>query len=300
MKDRLQQFMFEHTAVRGEFVTLNEAWESILANQSLPLAVANVLGELLAAAVLLAGNIKFRGTLIMQIQGDGPVRLLVAECDSDMRIRATAKLAEGAVIADDAALTQLVHVNGQGRFVITVDLTDKAPGQLPWQGIASLDGRNLSEVIENYMLNSEQLSTHIRLAANERVCTGLLLQKLPGKTGEDGLSQNTEEDDFAWAHFVALGSTLTRDEMLDTDIDILRHRLYWEEDVFLFEPWELTFFCSCSIEKVRDMFRMLGEAEVTSALEEQDGQLTVECDFCGNSFHFGTEDIHRLFAPDAA
>ena len=296
MKDRLQQFMFEHTAVRGEFVTLSDAWEQIQANHSYPPAVTRVLGEMLAAAVLLAGNIKFRGALIMQIQGDGPVRLMVAECDSEMRVRATAKLAEDSIIADDATLTELVHVRGQGRFVITVDLSDKAPGQLPWQGIASLEGKDLSEVIENYMLNSEQLNTHIRLAANERVATGLLLQKLPGKTGEDGLSQNTEEDDFAWEHFVALGSTLDREEMLDTDIDILRHRLYWEEDIFLFEPREPVFFCSCSLEKVKDMFRMLGKAEISSALEEQNGQLAVECDFCGNSFHFGADDIERIFA----
>jgi molecular chaperone Hsp33 len=298
MKDRLQKFLFEHAAVRGEFVDMEKAWKQVLANHTWPLSVTRLLGEMLSAAVLLASNIKFNGSLVMQIQGDGPLRLIVAECDSALSVRATAKIAEGATIPDDATFQELVHANGRGRFVITLDMNEKVPGQLPYQGIVSLEGESLAEVIENYMQQSEQLNTCIRLAANNDVSRGLLLQKLPEKTGEDGLSQQTEEEAHAWDHLVALSSTLNRDEMLVTDIDTLRHRLFWEEDMRMFDPEEPVFSCSCSLQKVRDMFRLLGEAEINSALDEQGGNLTVNCDFCGKTYHFDKVDVAGIFAEN--
>lgn len=298
MKDRLQKFLFEHAAIRGEWVDLTKAWKQVQANHAYPPPVTHLLGEMLSAAVLLASNIKFSGSLIMQIQGDGPVRLLVAECDSGLNIRATAKLADDAVIADDATFHDLVYANGQSRFVITLDMNDKAPGQLPYQGIVSLDGESLAEVIENYMQQSEQLNTCIRLAADSTVSRGLLLQKLPEKTGEDGLSRKTEEETSIWEHLVALSSTLKREEMLSTDIDTLHHRLFWEEDIQFFEPQQPVFYCSCSRQKVEDTLRMLGKTEVDAALEEQEGNLAVRCDFCGKAFHFDKVDITQIFAEN--
>ncbi len=296
MKDRLQKFLFEHASVRGELVDLTEAWKQIQANHDYPSAVINLLGEMVSAAILLASNIKFNGSLIMQIQGDGPVILLVAECDSNLHIRATAKLAEGAVIAENATLQELVHAKGRGRFVITLDMNEKIPGQLPYQGIVSLEGENIAEVIENYMLQSEQLNTCIKLAANETVCRGLLLQKLPEKTGEDGLSKQSDSETQMWEHLVALSSTLKKEEMLNTDIDILKHRLFWEEDILSFEPRHPVFSCTCSREKVDDMLRMLGENEVNHALNEVDSSLTVNCDFCGQAYHFDKIDIAKIFS----
>jgi molecular chaperone Hsp33 len=300
MKDRLQKFLFEHTAVRGEWVDLAEAWKQVQAHHSYPPPVSRLLGEMLSAAVLLASNLKFNGSLIMQIQGNGPIRLLVAECDSSLRIRATARLAEDAVIPHDATFRQLLHAQGQSRFVITLEMADKTPGQLPYQGIVSLEGESLAEVIESYMRQSEQLSTCIRLAASDTVSRGLLLQKLPEKTGEDGLSQETEEATMAWEHLLALASTLKEDEMLGTDIDTLQHRLFWEEDVLSFEPQQPVFSCGCSRRKVEDMFRMLGEIEISEALKEQDGKLTVNCDFCGRAYHFDQVDIARIFAENTS
>lgn len=300
MKDRLQKFLFEHAAVRGELVELTDAWKQVQANHAYPPVITNLLGEMLAAAVLLASNIKFNGSLIMQIKGDGPVSLLVAECDSSLQIRATAKLVEDAVISDNATLRQLVHANGRGRFVITLDMNDKLPGQLPYQGIVSLEGDSLSEVIENYMLQSEQLSTRIWLTADHSVSRGMLLQKLPEKTGEDGLSHKTEEEEQVWEHLVALSSTLNREEMLSTDIDTLQHRLFWEETILSFEPQKPVFSCRCSRQKVTDMLCMLGKSEVQEALEEQNGNLTVNCDFCGKAYIFDTVDITQIFAEDTS
>lgn len=296
MKDRLQKFLFENASVRGELVDLKSAWKQVQENHHYPPAVTNLLGEMLSAAILLSSNIKFNGSLIMQIQGDGPVVLLVAECNSNLQIRATAKLADNAVIADNATLRELVHVHGRGRFVITLDINDKVPGQLPYQGIVSLEGNSIAEVIENYMQQSEQLSTCIKLAANESVCRGMLLQKLPEKTAEDGISHKTETETEIWEHLVALASTLHKEEMLAADIETLRHRLFWEQNIVVFEPLHPVFSCTCSRQKVNDMLRMLGEQEVNSSFDENNTSLTVNCDFCGQSYQFDKIDVAEIFA----
>lgn len=300
MKDRLQKILFEHAAVRGEFVDLTATWQQIQENHAYPPAVRHLLGEMTAAAILLAGNIKFNGSLIMQIQGDGPVTLLVAECDSSLHVRATAKMAENTVIPDDATLRQLVNANGRGRFVITIDIHDKLPGQLPYQGIIPFEGDMMADVIENYMQQSEQLNTRLWLAANDSVARGFLLQKLPGETGKDGLSHDSEEAANAWDNLVALSSTLGRNEMLNTDIDTLRRRLFHEEDIRLFDPAYPRFSCHCSRQKITDMFRMLGKAEIHEALESEGGRLAVNCDFCGKTYHFDQADIAQVFSENPA
>lgn len=161
MNDRLQKFLFQHAAVRGEFVELSKSWSQMQSHHHYPLPVTRLLGEMIGAAILLSGNIKFNGSLVMQIQGNGPVRLLVVECDSAMKIRATAKLDETAVIHGNETFTDLINAHGKGRFVITLDPHEKNPGQRPYQGIVSLEGDSIAQVIENYMKQSEQLDTHI-------------------------------------------------------------------------------------------------------------------------------------------
>jgi len=183
MNDNLQKFMIEDAGVRGELVELSDTWQQVLTRHNYPPAVKVILGELYAASILLSANLKFDGTMIMQIYGDGPIKLMVVECDSALRMRATAKLADHAVIADDANLHDLIHAHGEGRFIITLDPNDKQPGQQAYQGIVPLEGDSISTVIENYMLRSEQLDTKIWLAADDKVARGMLLQKLPSIGG---------------------------------------------------------------------------------------------------------------------
>ncbi|MES2932103.1 MAG: Hsp33 family molecular chaperone HslO, partial [Pseudomonadota bacterium] len=260
-----------------------------------------LLGEMLAAAALLSANLKFNGAIVMQIHGDGPVRLLVVECNADLTLRATAKLAPDAIIPDDAGLPELVHAHGNGRFVITLDPKDKMPGQQAYQGIVPLDGDNVATVIENYMLRSEQLDTKLWLAANDSVARGLLLQKLPNEGGIDafgGHNRDPENAQETWNRSVLLASTLKRDEMLVTDIDTLMRRLFWEETIRVFDPAHPSFHCSCSREKVGSMLKMLGQPEIDSALAEL-GSLGVNCDFCGQHYDFDKVDCAQLFASDA-
>lgn len=294
--DTLQKFIFEQAAVRGELVELSETWRHVQSHRTYPDAVRNVLGELMAAAALLSANLKFNGSLIMQIHGDGPLRLLVVECDAELKMRATAKLAPDAVIADDATLPQLVNVNGNGRFAITLDPKDKLPGQQPYQGIVPLDGDTVSTVIEHYMLRSEQLDTKLWLAADGTVARGMLLQKLPVEGGAEISEEAALE---TWNRTVALGSTLGNEELLHTDTGTLMRRLFWEETIRVFDPQEPQFSCSCSRDKVGNMLKMLGQEEVDSALADL-GKLAIDCDFCGQHYEFDSVDCTQLFVADTS
>ncbi|MGZ5200649.1 MAG: Hsp33 family molecular chaperone HslO [Telluria sp.] len=295
--DTLQRFIFENAAVRGELVEVSNAWQEIQARHSYPNAVRAVLGEMVAAAALLSANLKFNGSIVMQIHGDGLVRLLVVECDADLRVRATAKLAPDAEVADDATLTQLFNQHGKGRFVITLDPQDKMPGQQPYQGIVPLTGDDMATVMENYMLRSEQMDTKLWLAADDKVARGLLLQKLPRHSNaQDQVKQATEEEDQeTWIRAVSLASTLKRDEMLVTDIATLMKRLFWEETLRVFDPAHPSFHCTCTREKVGEMLKMLGQEEVDSALADL-GTLSINCDFCGKHYGFDKVDCAQLFA----
>jgi molecular chaperone Hsp33 len=298
-KDLLQRFIFDNAAVRGELVEISHVWREIQARHDYPKAVRALLGEMVAAAALLSANLKFNGAIVMQIHGDGPVRLLVVECDANLRLRATAKMAGDAAIPDDATLTDLLNVHGKGRFVITLDPLDKVPGQQPYQGVVPLDGEDIATVIENYMLRSEQMDTKLWLAADDKIARGLLLQKLPrNSSAEDQVQQASEEEDLeTWNRAVILGNTLKQEEMLSTDVQTLLRRLFWEETIRVFDPVHPEFFCSCTRERVGNMLKTLGREEVDSALADL-GELSINCDFCGKHYKFDKVDCAQLFAAD--
>lgn len=294
MLDTLQKFMIESSLVRGELVEISDTWQQIQARRDYPPAVRTMLGEMLSAAALLSANLKFNGSIIMQIHGDGPVQLLVVECDSSLRVRAMAKLRENAVVTEDATLQQLVNQQGNGRFAITLDPNDKLPGQQAYQGIVALDGDTVATVIENYMMRSEQLDTRLWLAADANVARGLLLQKLPS---DGGIDLKLADDSDTWNRAVMLASTMQNSELLETDIMTLMQRLYWEETLRVFEPRHPSFHCGCSREKVGDMLKMLGKEEVDDALTEL-GLLAVNCEFCGQDYSFDRVDCVQLFATE--
>ena len=286
--------MFENSLVRGELIEISDAWQQVQSRRTYPSVVSAILGEMMAAAALLSANLKFDGTIIMQIHGDGPVQLLVAECDAALRLRATAKLREDAEISEQAGLQELVNANGEGRFAITLDPTDKQPGQQAYQGIVALEGESVATVIENYMMRSEQLDTRLWLAADDKVARGLLLQKLP----DDGGTLAPLADADAWNRTVTLASTLNQQELLSTDIMTLLQRLYWEETVRVFDPRHPTFHCGCSREKVGNMLKMLGREEIDSALADL-GKLDINCDFCGQYYLFDPVDCMQLFSLES-
>jgi molecular chaperone Hsp33 len=292
--DKLLKFTFHNAPVRGEVVRLEEAWQAMIEHHGYPAPVMRLLGEMTAAAALLASNIKFSGSLIMQIHGDGPVQLLVVECQSDLRLRATAKIRTDATIAPDAGMRELVNVSGQGRCAITLDPTDRLPGQQPYQGIVSLRGNSIAQAIENYMRQSEQLESRLWLAANERCCAGVLLQKLPG---DGGRASGTDVD--AWERTTTLAATLTTHELLSVAPDTVTRRLFWQEQLDHYRPAVPRFECRCSRDRIGRMLLSLGRAEVDSIIAEM-GSVEVTCDFCNARQAFDAIDVTQLFRTGSA
>lgn len=292
MKDLLKKYLFADRTIRVQTANLTKTWTDGRHHQQYPKVVENLLGELCAAAVLLASNIKFEGSLILQIQGDGPISLLVVECDSDLRVRATVKLRQELVILDNYTFQDLVNPNRSGHFMVVLDLKDRQEGQQAYQGIVALEGNSVAEVLENYMRSSEQLETYIRLAADDDKATGILVQRL---AVSGGISVDKAAADENWERVGHFMQTVSNDEQLSLSEDELVHRLFWEEDLLKqVEDQAIEWYCSCSRERVADMLRMLGVAEVESILAER-GAVDVNCDYCGMPYHFDPIECAQLF-----
>jgi molecular chaperone Hsp33 len=289
--DTLHKFTFHNAPVRGEVVRLDKAWQAMTAHHGYPAPVMRLLGEMTAAAALLATNIKFNGTLILQIHGDGPVNLLVVECQPDLRLRATAKLRDGASIDANAGMRDLVNAGGAGRCVITLDPTDRLPGQQPYQGIVGLEGESIAQALETYMRRSEQLESRLWLAADARCCAGVLLQKLPGDGGRAALG---DQDEDAWDRTTTLAATLKPAELLTLAAETVTRRLFWQERLDYYRPLTPRFECRCSRERIGRMLLSLGQEEVDSIVAEQ-GRVEVTCDFCNARQAFDAVDVAQLF-----
>ena len=319
----LHKFLFDGLPVRGIIVRLTDAWTDILRRREsnsttgpwVP-PVAELMGQMAAAGALMQSNIKFNGALVLQIFGDGPLKVAVVEVQPDFSLRATCTLV--GQVAEGARLSEMVNLHNQGRCAITLDPKDRLPGQQPYQGVVPLFGdqgeklENLSEVLEHYMLQSEQLDTVLVLAADDQVAAGLLIQRLPVEgegnlAGKDVVQREAElgqSEDFS--RIAILAKSLKREELLTLDAETILHRLFWEEPLARFEPLVgeagPRFACSCSRERVARMIRSLGTAEVESIIAEQ-GQVEVGCDFCGVQYRFDPVDAAGLFtaavnAPD--
>jgi molecular chaperone Hsp33 len=303
MASELHKFLFDGIPVRGMVVRLDDAWAEMLARRSTnentgawPPQVAELLGEMCAAGALMQSNIKFNGALIMQIFGDGPVKVAVAEVQHDLSLRATAKVVGEVPI--DAQLTELVNKTGAGRCAITLDPKDKMPGQQPYQGVVPLRGlhgesmHRIADVLELYMRQSEQLDTRIVLAADASVAAGILIQRLPH---EGGSASTTEEESREHFNRIAtLAASITRTELLELDVETVLRRLFWQEKLLRFEPQTPHFACTCSRERVAGMIRGLGREEADSILAER-GEIDVACDFCGQHYRFDAVDAAQIF-----
>jgi molecular chaperone Hsp33 len=313
----LHKFIYDGLPVRGSIVRLTDAWTEILARRQAnsatgawPPPVAELLGEMAAAGVLMQSNIKFNGALVLQIFGDGPVKVAVAEVQHDLSLRATAKVVGD--VGVDARLSEMVNVGNKGRCAITLDPKDRFPGQQPYQGVVPLHGdrrekiEKLSEVLEHYMLQSEQLDTTLVLAADSKVAAGLLIQRLPlegeGNLAGSLVSKANEEEIGLNEHYnriSILASSLKRDELLELDVDTILRRLFWEEKLLRFEPQTPRFACTCSRERVANMIRGLGQDEAQGIVAER-GEIDVACDFCGQQYRFDAVDAVQLFTSPGA
>ncbi|MFZ4481126.1 MAG: Hsp33 family molecular chaperone HslO [Rhodoferax sp.] len=312
----IHKFLFDGLPVRGVLVRLTDAWTEILrrhassaSTATYPGPVRQLLGEMVAAVTLMQSSIKFNGALVLQVFGDGPVKLAVAEVQPDFGLRATATVI-GAV-AEDASLSELVNLNQRGKCAITLDPKDKFPGQQAYQGVVPLSGPaheelgKLGTVLERFMLQSEQLETTLVLAADDGVAAGLLIQRLPlqgagnlaGRRGGQADDERAEADED-YRRIAVLASSLKPLELLTLDADTILRRLFWQERLLRFESAVDDpvphFHCGCSRQRVEKMIHGLGSAEVQSILAER-GEVEVGCEFCGAHERFDAIDVAQIF-----
>jgi molecular chaperone Hsp33 len=290
-RDTLHRFLFERYPIRGHIVHLDAAWRALIEHRRYPEAIRDTLGEAVVASLLLAATIKFDGVLSLQLQGDGPVHLLLAQCTSGLGVRGLARYRDSSAAAD-STIHDLV---GQGNLTVTLETDD---GGQRYQGIVPIEGERLAESLQAYFQNSEQLPTRLWLHADEQGASGMLLQKLPGSATVPTGDAEAIED--AWRRVQLIADTLTPVELRTlADAEIL-HRLFNEDDLRLFEPAPVYFRCRCSRERVAGMLQGLGEAETRSVIAER-GKVEVHCDFCNRAYVFDAVDVAQLFkAPVAA
>lgn len=288
MSDKLQRFLIENTNVRGELVQLEQAWQTMQKTACYPEPIRKVLGEALAAVSLLATTIKFNGSLILQINASAPVQLLVVQATSDHTVRGLARWNKE---CPPNATFQELFVGG--RMMISLEPKD---GGERYQSIVALEGKSLAESLANYFETSEQLQTHLWLAADEKKATGLLLQRLPESKMEQEKSVNTLglSKDENWNRAFALTNTISRQELLALDTETILQRLYHEEVLRLFDPEKIAFKCQCSQQKIEATVQALGEDEAQDILVRE-GSIAINCEFCNHNYVLDKIDIKRIF-----
>ena len=277
-QDFLRRFLFEDANVRGVWVNLTTAWQEAKAHQHGSKIAIQMLGEALAAVSMLSATIKFDGSLILQAQGDGDIRTLVAQANNERKIRGLVRC-QGLLNVGD-----LETLFGQGRLVLTID----AGGVHPYQGVVPLQGRHLANALEIYFVQSEQLKTRLWLFADDQHAAGLLLQELP--------SEQTKQDD--WQRIEMLANTVTEHEMFSLECETMLYRLFNEERVRLFEPEALSFQCACSKSRIERTLQAMGREELEDLLATL-GRIEVSCEFCGKHYQFDKIDVELLLKDES-
>ncbi len=301
-KDCLHRFDFEQLPIRGLLVHLDASWLALLEHRDYPPVIRHTLGEAVVASVLLAATVKFDGQLTLQLNGDGPMHLLLAQCTAGLGVRALARYREGVLDLSTAIQPPIHQLSGAGNLTVTLESEDL---KQRYQGIVPVAGERIAQCLEVYFEQSEQLPTRLWLYADEQGVAGLLLQRLPTPTLLDDAAgdaevveqlrqQQTQLDD-AWQRVQLIADTLKPEELRGlADREILR-RLFNEDDLRLFDSTPVFFKCRCSRERVSGMLQSLGEAEVQSVLAER-GEVEVHCDFCNRAYRFDAVDVAQLFS----
>jgi molecular chaperone Hsp33 len=274
----LQRFVFENSDIRGEIVSLDSSWQSVLKRRAYPPAIRTLLGEITAATILLSATIKIDGTLAIQFKGKSKLQLLISETTNSCTFRAMAKWKN-----NDEINQKDTHLLNNG--VLAVTITPRESGQ-PYQGLVEVGEKSIQEAVENYMEKSEQLTTRLWLASDDQKIAGILLQKLP---------KTYDAESEAWNRITTLASTITDEELLTLNPKNILRRLFHEETIRIFEEQKIDFSCSCSEERTEQMLQSLGEMEARSILAEQDS-VDITCEFCGKKYIYSSSGVDRIFS----
>ena len=277
MSNTVQRFLFDDLDIRGAVVRLDSVWEQLMAGRNYPQPVVDLLGQMSATALLLADNLKQPGRLTIQLRGNGPVSLLVIDCNEQLNLRCMAHHAE------QVAAAPAIDLLGHGQLLLSLDMPTMRE---PYQSVVPLDGKNIAEVFEHYLQQSEQLASHFHLAASPSGAAGLFLQKMPS---------TDERDPDGWARIEALAATVKDEELLGLSSESLLTRLFHEETVRVFDAQAVTNECPQDWDKVRNMLLALGREEVYASLKEH-GAIVIHDELSNHEYRFTKSAIDELFS----
>lgn len=274
----LQKFMFGKLPIKGSFVVLDDVWNTIVNQKDYPDGLQQIIGDITTANVLLTSNLKLNGKVICQIQDNPHFGLVVSECSNDLKVRATAKFSpeNETIIPYEDYLTN-------GRLVVSID--SQNDGQL-YQSVIAFNGDNVAEILNNYMLQSEQLKTWFLLAYTPTKTIGFMLQQLP-----DVHEMHTDDIERVFM----LANTLTKKELLHDNIETILFKLFNEDDVVVMDKHPIDFRCTCNRGRLEQILRNLGVAELTDIIETQ-GDISVSCDYCNTEYKFAKNDLEGFIA----
>lgn len=289
------RFLLEGLDIRGACVRLGPAWEKLQAGRAYGPLESRLLGELAAVSVLIAAQLKQAGRLTFQLRGDGPVSLLVMDCDADLRLRGMARLQPGLERLAPAPVPELLGAERGGQLMMSLDFPE---ARTPYRSFVPLEGDSLAAIFTHHLEHSEQQAARFFLAADTKTAAGLFLQKMPGADAADP---------DGWARITQLAATVHDEELLGLDAASLLARLFHEEilqgeaqpgrrGVRLYPPRPVIYHCPEDRNKVEGMLLALGRAEVEAVLARE-GEVVVKDDLCNRSYRFSAADVARLFAP---
>jgi molecular chaperone Hsp33 len=276
MTNAVQRFLLDDLDIRGAIVQLNSVWQQLLTKRNYPTPVIELLGQMSVTTVLLADNLKQAGRLTVQLRGDGPVSLLVIDCNEALNVRCMAQ--HGETIQAGA----MVDLMGQGQLLLSLDMPSMRE---PFQSIVPLVGENIAQIFEHYLTHSEQLASRFFLAATPTGAAGLFLQKMPSAD---------QRDLDGWTRIEALASTVKAEELLELSAEEMLTRLFHEETVRVFDAQAVTNEVPEDWEKIGNMLRTLGREEVYAVLTER-GEIVIRDDLGNLEYRFDKAAIDELF-----
>lgn len=287
MSDAVTPFLFEHRNVRGAWVEIGDGVADMLGHREYSPDVRRLVGESCAAVALLAAQTAFAGRLSLQFQrGQGAVKLLVAQSDEKLNVRAMAKAAADA----KGSLDQLMTGGVLGLAI------EGARGGLDYQALVEARGESLAVALEGYFRQSEQLPTRLCLSGGGDRLAGLLIQRLPARDpGQTESGAGSAEDDAHWEHLQALFGTLSAEELGRSEPRELMLKLFPAEAVRVFNPRPVQLVCRCSHASISAMLVSLGRQELEQILAER-GEVEVTCEFCGKVYRYTPAEMQELFA----
>lgn len=282
-KDTLHRFIFENTDIRGNYVKLNHTIAEATQHQALPQNLHKALGELMVASTLLASTLKLDGSLTLQIQTNGPLKLLIAECNENHGMRGAVKWS-GPIESSVA-----IDLIKEGHFIITLNQKN---AKTPYQGIVPMEGNSICALLENYLLRSEQIQTKLWIHSQDNIFHGLLIQKLPFNSSVELIDPDTIKN--AWKNVVTLANTSFKFIQPEIKTSEILQTIFPSETIRLFDPSFPKFACSCSKRSVENMLRLIGKKECESIIEEQ-LSITIHCDFCNECYKYTEDEVNFVF-----